>query len=791
MTTDTGTDSGTYFNAAKSLKRSLIRNREDALFCEKPKHEIVYVFDTNVFVFHANLKDDYPLNRNFNALVGDETSSPVSRAIERLTANFIFSGQLPGQQRGRGFISVQHFEEVMIQADKISKALSRAPNREMSNFRVEAVSAQVKAILDGEATIETKLRELATIVPAAWVESLTPAVQFSSAMRAAFLSDPQRLTPLDREPWGWDASQVTSADVDFWREALRPPSKHSEMLTRDAETLATMVNLYRNDEESRGDRRTRLYLFVSGDDSIARAVREKGPELRHLGVPNFVRLPQDYLPLLNLSAMREALAPAGFSEKMRNEFKTVFDTLASALEWVDIAVADGTDFSELFRKTGALGAVQQCWQAISQYVTVLNAYHFVRDTKQIFGELGDLMASSEGAIAAADRVRDTVLEVRDGHLAIVIQSAIAAIARDSGNRQGPRHMRAQIKLIGDLFGSLLPQGMSIGVLLDNAIRDGKLAPETFDILRRIPKKLESRLLTTCLFVAAERWRSAEQVAEYAVELTRKRSIGRPEVTEAAYLHALCLRFGMRRRTDYERARRHLEGNLRAYRQQQGNPLAFLRRIRDEIELGSLMQTAAIMQGISTHQSKGPARGRALDLLGTKRPATAIFESARRIREALDGLLDAEPFEFPRRGLSQEDGSALIASLKGQATANLLAAYIFERLVPGLQAEALAVPDATDLLHEMAERTLSLRQSGHEPRTTPWLYQCVATALHTTDLDVANRAADEAAKLIDGIDLAGSGIPPMDVLEFGFLKGWLADRKITTAAGEDTDKSTAA
>jgi hypothetical protein len=769
------TQSKAYWQAALSLRQSLRRNKYDAAFAQRDGTEIRYIFDTNVFVFHADLNDDYRLNRNFDFMIGQVDTTPVSRAIERITADFIFSGELPGQISGKGYISVPHLEETMMQAEKISRSLAVTKRSELPSVRAEAIGMRVAAVLNADASTEKKLEELVKIVPSVWVESLKPSVQFTTAMKTAFLTDPPGLIPLDWEEWGRTASRVSLEDVAFWTEVLPSHSRRRqrELIESDAETLATIVNLYRTDPQAHGPSRTRLYLFLTADEGVAQAVSRRAEVLREEGVPYFVRSPQDYSPLLNLGAIREALAPVGFSDEMRKEFKAVFAALTAALEWLGIARQDGVDLSEVFQKSGALRALQSSWTGVSRYVTLLHAYHFVQAARRIFGELGEFMATAEGATAAAERVKDTVIDVRTQHMAIVLNSAIAAIARDAGEKP-QRHLRAQIKLVGNVFGPLLPPGTGIGGFLEEAVKRGELPPEVFAYLKWQPKKLESQLLTACLFVAAERWNSAAQFAARAAELTRRRK-DRREIAEAAYLHALCLRFALHNRGDYRRARRHLQRNLKDYRNHPADAMVVLRRFRDEIELGTLDLTAAIMQAISAHRRKTGVDRQQLRLLDDETSAAALMtQAASAIRAARNDLLDSEPFEFARRGLSQREGQALIESLKSQAEANLLAVYIFERLVPGLQSAMVAVDDPTELLAEMAERTGALIAAGHSPRPTPWLYQCVGTILHTSNRDIATAAARDAVELLETIDLSGRGVPPMDVLEFGFLRSWLTE-----------------
>jgi hypothetical protein len=772
-------DPASYFRAALSLKRSLRRNEEDAVFAASQGNEIVYIVDTNVFVFYAHLGDHYHLrlNQNFDYLVDSSPESiEVSKVIERLTAEFLFSGHLPGQKHPYNLISVQHFAEVMRQAERISRTFRSGRGEAIGRMEESLIrdGRRVQDIINSDAAPGEKLEDLAKIVPGAWVKTLNPALQFTHAMRRAFLNDPPALRPLDQNEGGRLASELHRSEVNFWLRQL-PKERSPDAIEDDAATLATMVRLYRQDARARGPRANRKYLFITTDEAIAGLVRREAPSL---GVPNFVRSPQDYLPLLNLSAMREALAPAGYTPRMKKQFQEVFITLKSALELVETAAADGVDFSRLLRQSGALSALQSAWGEVSQYVTVLNAHQLAGGAERTFQELVTFISSPAGVAAASEHVRDTVATVRERHLEAMLRSAIASLSQKAETWLVYPHRRVQIKLIGDVFGELIPDD-TLGTFLDRVVAAGELPSDTVERLRSSPEGFPTQLITACLFVAAERWMSAAQFARRAQEMAGDRDERRPrqldrKAVEAGYLHAVCLRFGLRREDDYRYARKLLRQNLTSYRGRQTDVAWVLRRIRDEVELASLEQTAVVMGAIAAF---GRDRGVQSEIrLSDHDLQPRLLNSARRIKNALRSLEDAEPFDFRGVEISATEGDQLIDAIKIQCEANLLAAFIFERIVPGFHGGPTAVADAGLMLARMRTRIQVLKEKGLLPRRTPLLYCCIATILHETDLEAVRGAARRAATILEEVDLSSSGVPPMDILEYGYIRQWLYRRR---------------
>lgn len=135
------------------------------------------------------------------------------------------------------------------------------------------------------------------------------------------------LKPLDTIKRGQAAGNVSYFDVKNWLDVLpktkgkRSPADSQNRILADAITLATICNLYRDDKSALGHNRSTKYIFVTSDRSIANAVKKRLAILKSNGIPDFIRPPLDFMPLINLQAMNNSLGKVPSSGAISKSFR--------------------------------------------------------------------------------------------------------------------------------------------------------------------------------------------------------------------------------------------------------------------------------------------------------------------------------------------------------------------------------------------------------------------------------------------------------------------------------------
>lgn len=758
-----------YVDAALRLRRSIQYNRDDADFAARTGHEIVYIFDANAFVYYANVNEAGGLIDDIEELVGPgEGSAELSKAMGRLTADFLFSGLLPGQTKKRiGFISLSHFEESLEKASEIGTALDRVAGVDptVSN---DQIREEMRSIVHSEQPVVERLRQLGEMLPRAWIDALDAKAHLQRALRECFLT-PGNLVPLDKRPGGLRAGVLDRDDLRPWLPLLHDKSRRRTpaAIDGDARTLATIVNLYRFDDTSIGRTRKTKYVLVTNDGNVSSAVRRRRKLLESEGIPFFVRSPRDYLPLLNLNAMWAAMDRVKPTDAMRERFKMVFQTLTSAVEWIALAADDTAAVQALMQDDGRLRELQAAWSAASGFVTVLNARHLA-EQEAVFADLQSFMTGATET-AATKLVEDSIRAVRDKHLSIALSAALADLARRPKHEAlGPRRIHLQV--ITDNFGGAVPQGMDPHSYFDALIRDGKLTTEDANRIGADPQSTGAQLMVACLLIAADRWTAAVHAAGRAEELLLEQKRTGPELFDARYILAHALRFTLNTAYDLRRARRLLERNLAGYVQREsGMPFGWWRRLRDELELGSLLTTAAIQQALSRtsvgHRILGNRDGLRLH---DKVPSEMLSEGVEMLRKAYERLVESEPLPDRNPERHQSTSTQFSRGLKMLATTNLIEAFVFERIAPGLQAKSSVADRAIlPILEALGDEMAKSRNLGESLRPTQYVYYHRAKAILARNPDIRKRALVELHEHLASIN-GISGMPNIDALEFGFI-----------------------
>ena len=760
-----------YVSSALALKESIYRNKQDTVFSDDPDREIIYIFDTNIFVFEADINDNRRLTADIDNLVGrGPRQAELARVLERLTANFLFSGRLPGQKDQKSYITIPHLEEALEVARSIARRFDSDGAGTPSPLAEKDVRDRVSSVLEGVGSTREKLRELGKLLPSTWLKALDAKAHFRRVVREAFV-EPGSLVPLDKIAWGKAAGLITHSEVQPWFNALPDPSSERslEHIRSDGITLATMTKLYLDDRASRGLNRERLYVLVTTDRAMAAAVKRRLPILRAQGIPNFIRTAGDFLPLLNLNTMSVALSQAPAGHELRRAFENVFASLTLAVDWIALMAREGSSGTHLVLERDPVKHLQKTWANISEYIALLNA-PYVKDVAWMFEGLREYL-TPENKVVAASLVEDSVLKVADHHLLIVLDSTLAGLKINKEEQaSGPRRIHLQV--LGDIFSPLIPDG-DLDRYLNCVIEDGCLTAEVRLAVEQVTEKADVQLLAACLFIAGDQWSLASQAASRGLQALEAERHVSPYRFDARYLVAHCLRFSMRTDSELQRAEQLLNLNFQSYQAHEDTSgLAWRRRLRDEIEYGSLLVTAAVLQALTPtpagHRHIGDEVGWFL-FAGVDGHAYLV-EGVKRLKSALDELEEAQPIGTrPKR--SNHDAQ-FFSSLRRQATTNLVEAFIFERIAPGLQGDSETF--AEDEIHELVSRLGKIIEAPGEAASlllTHYIYYWRARALLATSRNERQDSVDSLNRYLGDVKRTHK-LPLIDMIEFQFIEDQL-------------------
>ncbi|NGM49488.1 hypothetical protein G5B46_07710 [Caulobacter sp. 602-2] len=735
-----------YQRAATNLRGSLRRNQWDSRALLKDDVRIRYVFDTNVFLFHADLEDQSNQMEDLASLLGIDTHDPFLEAMERLTADYMFSGRLPGQRGEPAYLASQHFTEIVDRSYAIERRLSAVLPADPATRR------RIRDILSsGGAAPADRLQELQRLIPKAWLRSLHTQTHFKEVLQT-LQGDRPSVTPLHHVQWGWEAGRPLEIDVEDWVQALGQAQPNRDInRSQDARAIATMVDLYRNDVDALFDDRKTIYLFVTTDATILRAVASRITELRSEGIPYFVRTPRDFSPLLNIKSMGEVYARNRHANT--RDLEGIFRKLSSALDWIEVGSS-----------TASLDELQTAWRAFSENSTFLNAEYFEKSDRVLFKGLNEFI--SEHYETSVETLRTTLDQLRQKHVTVVLDSALAATIANRDPEGRTLSRRAQFKPIGrQVFDGLIGGHRTVGEFVDMVIAKRTLPEDTDARISNNPGQPNIAMLVACLFLAAEDWSAA---ADFAGQAVAKLDSKAPPAlaAEACYLRALCLRFSMRSDREFAKARRQLERNIVAYRGKNGVEDKW-RNLRDRIERATLYLSAVSMQAISRLGLEGrerPARGanylppeleREYFLVGMRESVTALSE----LEDNFSG--SAVPGATMRE---------LYLGLEIQAVTNLAGAWIFAAALPHLQ--AVPESDRADVLRRLRTIIDEAEAEKRPLRETQHIYALILRSLESGSETQRRMFGGLALQRITALIDLHKRMPINDRVRFTYLAEWL-------------------
>jgi hypothetical protein len=359
-----------YFQEAIGLRLSLQSNADDHFFASNGGR-IIYLMDANVVVFFMN-----PVVEAVHVNVFDSGDSGATAGTALITAEFLFSRGLSGQQGYPALIAPAHAEELgdlvgsmrqrletpatapdlLSPVNTPSASSPMAAPHTLPGSTLEELKILIQQVRAGSMQRPLAVKRLRRLVPELATDLLEGGIQEANQLLRLYRNDLIRPLAVHSEAatdileigqiqssrvkkWGEDILQERKRIVEdrIQRSArkrnMRPPSLYAERkkARRDAEALLQTMAL---DEAADQAGENTRYVLVTADralfDTYSRwfwqGSRSEGAE------PRFVlRHPLQYVPILNVTDMPNGIERSDILDRTRD----ALDALLAPLRSVD------------------------------------------------------------------------------------------------------------------------------------------------------------------------------------------------------------------------------------------------------------------------------------------------------------------------------------------------------------------------------------------------------------------------------------------------------------------------
>jgi hypothetical protein len=555
-----------YFREAALLRWCLWLNEHDFRFSEQGGR-IIYLMDANIVRFFANPELETTHVTPFQLHGSRDPGYAAGTAL--ITAEFLFSRGLAGQRNSPAFLAPAHGEEIASIVNAMRRQALQTKDEE-HNLEVnkEAVAEILKQFASGAldrhstaAALQKKVPELAKLVLAD---------HFQSALQLSRLYDDDLLRPLALHTKATlDILEPAPKEVEAWFQRINDQKKKTKVrhekekrrhdddrVRRDAEVLLQVILLdQRAAEEDAAGSSTR-YVLITADHAVVDAYAKwywsdkRPPEARFV-----VRMPLQYVPILNSYEMPNDIKTTEISERAGKVLDSLFESLRKSdpkfterLLWYrmlardpDEALADNLTamFGEnpLTIDVPMLEKVRALWHEVFGSGVVLNSrlmnrrrndFEFLekllRDDVDLRQEIYALQERSLARIEVAHTVYATRLNLsalRAGHGLAAAQRAYPAIRKTF-----------------DTLG-----GMSaIDVLAGIAGGDLKLLDDVDVVLGR--ENSEAYFIAACIAHRCGQWSAAAIYSHRALELMPEEKGADDPQGEVSFLYASAIRYSL-------------------------------------------------------------------------------------------------------------------------------------------------------------------------------------------------------------------------------------------------------
>jgi len=578
-------------------------------FVKDKKASIVYFFDADIAAMFASPKGKV---RYFNIFRNWLDESSLLSTLT-LTAEFLFSGNLPGQRTDHlstpPFITPDHFDDVDNMIEEVSKkgathaANLTEPDKKVILDRQVEIKALIKRYSDSKIISEVQfLESLQKILP----QTIMDLIQGPLAEAQQWKRLLEQIVRADAMPWFH--SELLEPDEDAiteWEDRLDNVIAHGRdkrNIIRDARSITQLLAL--NEEDP-----SRRYVLVTGDSAIRAAYREYSRKMREEGrLPRrlILRRPDEYAPLINLGAMNR------FNARLLELFPQIEDALDDLLIGISTEHSNNqAKSSKIEDAPGYIGATagrrdardvsgggnkdsdkqidQLCewWAEVAVIAIQLNVRYLRSRHEALFSSLESVLAQDDVVDAAIGQFHKLMAKLSHTHVRFTFDGIVARYRRtppDFGQSDlGIRRAPLQITL--ERFKSLIGE-IRINEYLDKLHKGEADIP--YDKLLKETNYGLSNLFGACVALASEEWITAHSFAQRALEFIAKGpSIDEELLNEARYCLALTSRFALdiETATEFSQAQQLLKDSI-AYYEKESNKSGL---IRSKAELGSLIR----------------------------------------------------------------------------------------------------------------------------------------------------------------------------------------------------------
>jgi hypothetical protein len=784
-----------YVPAAGSLLAAARENRSNTAFAEFTG-DVVYILDANVAVHYLQAGGAGHGQLSFgNLLQSGKATKLIAETSDRLTVEYLLSGALPGQVRRPVFMTPPHWNEALGKAERIARDVLTLPTTHKSSLRQ----------LQEEQDPRRRLALAGKLLPREIAEAVSTASAVNRRLRAAFAGQQPKLRPLDmaRDIWPSALDRIRLSDVKRWRAILadernkarivRPSDRRaslrrkggretSQNLDNDAEALAIIQALYRENPEACGIKRTRLLLLVTADQAIISAVEARKSDLAEEGIPLFAQHPRVFSPILNFSAMSAITAdPRGEVTSEPAERQQVFVDVETALDRLFPQEGPSNEQPPIESQRAAVRMARHNWSMVARQLIAAHASFFSEDSEAAL-EAAQMLVDPGKLQELTQNLLDAVESIGEAHGRFGMRSAIQRLPQTvrQSRQRGFAALRAPLQVIEvdllQVIRNVLPaelnaeRNATVGLyrLLDE-IADSTRGVQLADkIANELSVRLaatdqskeahaQAHLLTACIYIALGEWQSGRECARRARDVSDRRGVLR---REANYCVALANRFLLRSQRDYHEAEKCLGHNIEDRdidRSVEGQVAA----IRDQVERAALRMTACLLDAIDDakpFQRVVSDLGPDIRLLQPSDLPETFGRAADQMaaqRRALDDNFSGPP--------SNAGVAHVLKRLRRQLFTNLVGVHLFRRVL----APRLAEPSSQDELESAIER---LREELNPTQQTQMTQVYLALADFLLDRNALNyQAAVNALAPNTPEDRYRSEV---DEIEFDYLRSFL-------------------
>ena len=744
-------DSGAYLKSISLLKDAVEENDNDLAFLKRMSGkgdetpEIVYLFDTNICEAFFNRQ---PLNAGstgFRGLFNPDQADLIDNMWPRL----LFEGTLPGQQTSI-LVSPEHWNEIFDRIDYLTK-------QTIKDISMPEIAGQVRELAEFAKDPEALVKKAGEMNLSVSLNQLANAVDFGERVVTLFGNRPdgvRRLNALDNwGPWGRVRDKVRYEDYRFWRREIkryRSRNKQSDNIDNDALTIASIEALYR----LAGPTKKSRFIFVTSDRAIISAIVNNFGRLRESGLPNFIRSPNNYMPLVNFRFVHERLYAQHAKDGDGTRSEASEDFIREVETALDVALYRRPGGSKAARShNDGWKKAKNHWSQAAKLLSYAGARYFAEDVEgPEIARIRKLLKFFETPAALetlTSQLRDTLDHIKEDHArqnTTATLEGLGAEIREGGGINVSEARRAPIRIIDvdplkrifDQTDPELARIKSIDQLLDRLAIAGEAQKSFVDKVassidkgwRSAKTRTETLLLAACINFSAGRWVSARLCAGLASAGSQNHVLLR----EARFAEALSLRMTLMSRREFTDAWNLLNANL-------ADGQRDLATERDRMERGALLLTAAVNQAIecATPFERVSEREDPLDIIARDKIPS---EFVRGLKDTQNATATIESDFLTATDL--ETASELYLRGKSNIIGALVASYFLNDLLP-------VDPDPpieTKIANALHDVETARKDFGRPERALPAVYAATARVIINPTKDNLQALGDIVSKYGD-------------------------------------------